>query len=350
MKLKLIIVLILIILFPLLGAGGYYYYNLQKNKPPAPKSQEENSDQESRGSQITILAEGRVISPILSFGSEHIWYMTEDGKMYRQSLESTTREEYLLPEGLGSPSQVVWPISSSDFIVEYVQDGHVRYQHYSASQQKFTPYAPNIRAVRFINNDAKIVYDWITGAGLHELKISDPDGTNFQKVADLFQPDYQIVPSPVNNEVVVFAPRESGEGSRLMRVDLATGKFSEVDIKPDLYNGAKFSPDGQKLLATAHDEQGGRVYLYDLRTGDKFELPGGLGIDRVAWNRAGTGIYFVDAEAVSIYELETRRERSIFSFEPTQKYNPRSVFVHPDDRQMFFVNESDGKLYRVELE
>lgn len=332
MRNRILLGIIAVLVLILLGAGAFYFL---RGASPNAEPQEQTPARETEEAVEPIISQA-LISPILSFSGENIWFMTQDGQMFRYEWESGIREEYVLPERLESPLAVVWQKSGSNFIIEQNLGGHVRYKYFNADSRSFVEYPDQLTKPVFLYDDSQIIYDWAAGAGLHELKISDANGENFRKIADLRRPDYLIAPSPARGEAVLFS---SNEPNKLYFTDLSSGEFQEIDQEGS-YDDVRFSPDGTKLLA----RKNGEFIVYDLITLESNPIPG---MRAAAWKN-DKELAAASGSALSIFDLETKELRELKNF-GGRSFAIQELLIHPGRNIVFFTDELSGYLYKVEF-
>lgn len=328
----------LLILVPVLAIGAAVVMYLQN---AAQRTASENKSEK----RVQELVGEPVLSPILSFNGQAIWYMSGTGRLYRKTLTSDApAEEFSLPGELRSPTEIVWQRNGSDFIVLEILDGHLRYRYYDSETNRFIPYSEQIRQVRFVTSGDKIVYDWVTADSKHELKVSDATGENFRKVADLHRPDYQIVASPTEEKVVLYS-HDFYEPTKLFLVDLGTGEFTDFGEKV-LRQGAKFSPDGTKLLASEPE-----LRVYDLRTKEAIGLGLVADIEQAEWNFNSSEILVGTSNPYGLkkFNVLTQTMSDFMQFGADESYVPSHILLHPTEQYLFFVDRLTGKLYKLDL-
>lgn len=346
MKNKIILIIIIILILAIIAALSVYFVKRKQQIKQSETAQQQNS------LQINLFVSQRVISPILSFNGETVWFMTSRGKLFRQAITSASgKEEYPLSGVVENPIQMIWQEDGSNFIIEYNQEGHSRYKFFGASDQTFVDYAGQIRKPQFLYPLGKIVYDWVRSDLKHELKVANLDGTGFEKRADLFYPDYEIIASPKEPKVVLFTANAENP-SNLIIVELGSLKFQNLDEKA-VYEGAKFSPDGTKLLVTKilRDGQGETPHLrvYDLATLSGSDLGITAPLEQTVWDKDGKGIIIFQSDRFIKYDVATAAATDVYQSSELSKYRPKDLILHPTESLLFFVDEESGWLYKVDL-
>ncbi|KKW28318.1 MAG: hypothetical protein UY73_C0050G0012 [Parcubacteria group bacterium GW2011_GWA2_52_8] len=333
--------LIAAVLLIIVGGGIFIFFNSDSTEPG-----EEQSD--LTPPKIRVVAEERVLSPVFSGIGEYVWFMAEDGKIYRQKTDGgEAKEEIVLPEPVIGAVRVIWPPQGQNFIIEQNLDGHVRYLSFDSFNNRFTEYDAGIRNPRFLPAGDKVIYDRVTGAGAHELKIADADGNNFAKIADLFRPDYDFAVSPNGHEAAAWSTSQV-TASPLFLIDLFTGKF---DVLGDagFYRGAKFSPDGSRLLVSKSN-QAGISGLAVLMLSPRKASDVGLyaPIDEAVWEADSSAFWTTGVSGVLRYRVDTQEISEVFKFPEGEKPRVSSLLVYPNETFFLFVDEETGFLYRAD--
>lgn len=357
-----------IVILTILGAG---YYFVSRNKPET----EPKGNTEQNKYKLSVFIPEKTVSPILSFSGETVWFFSGAGRLYRKQIaplpnpphqgegnekgisspisgeelkEGDDKEEYLLPELVSEASQAQWQSEGSNFIVEQNMYGHSIYKFFDADKKVFTRYPDAVREPKFLSSENKIVYDWINSAGGHELTLADFDGSNFQKLTDLYRADYRLETSPVQSKTALFTDRLD-EPITLSIYDLARNEFQDIG-EPAAYEGVKFSPDGGKLLLARKetDKEDPHLYVYDLFTRETRGLDIAAEISQTAWAANSKELYIATAGGVSKFSLENGNREVIYRFSGTA-VSPKDLLVHPTKPIIFFIDAETGYLYKLEI-
>ena len=298
--------------------------------------------------KIRAITEEKVISPIFSENGDYVWFMA-GSKLYRQRTDgSVPKEEIVLPEAVIGVTGVIWPMEGENFLIEQNLDGHVRYLSFDSFNDRFVEFDSAIRNPRFLPTGDKVVYDRLTSTGGHELKIADADGNNFAKVGDLFRPDYDFAVSPNGHELAAWST-SSLTPSPFFLVDLFTGKFDQLG-EAGFYRGAKFSPDGSKLLVSKNNQSGvAALALYELSSRILTNIGLFGEIDQVSWSRDGAEIFLPGALGLLRYRPATAEVKEVFRFPEGNALRVERLQVHPSKTFVVLVASGSGFLYRVDI-
>lgn len=337
MRNKLFILVLILIPLAMIGAGVYYFYGKGLKRTPSEGKVEERLDK----SEVKLLVSEKVISPILSFSNERVWYMTTQGRLFRIGLGTQSQpEEYGLPQRIVSPVRVVWPAEGNDFIVEQNIGGHARFLFYDSTKHTLAQYPPALRQPRFLGRGQRIAYTWVTAAGSHELKASDADGRNFEKISDLYRPDYRLEVSLRAAKAAVFVP---GKEHELFLVDLGSGEFDPTGIEAKLEE-VKFSPDGKNLLAVSDNG----LNIYDLNDPSQSKYRN-VEISSAVWTEDSSEVVMATSRGFMKYNLATGQEQEIYKWQESENFVIQEIIVAENGTTLIFVDANTGYLYKLGL-
>ena len=356
MRGRLIILIGMIVIFlGVVGAGLYVFTNKNKQaSEPVQKQDEVSPTPEPEQPVLRLVVDEAVISAIPSFNGERLWYMTADGKLFRKDLAAatSTSQEFPLPAKIENPLSIIWQEKASDFVVQYLSSGHSRYAHYDATANTLTDYPEAMRSVALLSDDKTIIYDWVSAAPKkpikHELKTSDLSSQSFRKLTDLFRPDYEIVSSPRKNEIAVFGENIAEPGN-LMLVDLETVSFEDIGPK-DVYLGAKFSPDGSRILfARAVASSTPELAVYDTVSGATVKLAASAEIWQTLWAKNSNEILVWKSGKLTSHDVAAKTAKILYEQKSGAIAAVKNLFWHPFNNTIYFTDEEEGLLYELDL-
>jgi hypothetical protein len=328
----------------ILGAAVFVFLRSKDEQQPEPAPAAEVIRPEEFSS-------GPVVAPILSFSGNTAWFFDTTGRLFsKPALEEGAQTQFSLPP-LPGFIDVVWQKEGGSFIVQQNVEGHTNYQLYDSNTGSFVQYPQQLRRPLFLSGGNRIVYDWVTDGTRHELKVSDLSSENFRTVAELFRPDYLIEPSPAADEAVLFAS-DYNNPNQVFLVDLDSGNFTEV-AERGAYEGAKFSPDGTKLLLARWESERAalpNLILYDLNTLFSTALGISASIEQASW--VGSSRILIGSTAGIIdYDVSTQAQKLVYRFPAISTlFEPTFLLLHPNGKALLFADKKTGLMYRIELE
>jgi len=322
----------------------------------APARPEEPAERE----ELSLISSVPVVSPALALDEASVWYFDSGGRLLNFIFDQGTEQVFELPFIYGV-EKVLWPPTGNDFIIK-AADGVFRL--YKAEEQVFIDLPKNIKELAWLPDGKRIVYIWQRADGGLELKVSNSDGSNYSKVADLFT-EYRLVSSPVEEAALLIQPLNEGV-NRVFKVSLADGTFTEI-LDRGKNIAVKFSPDGKKLLfARLNEDQGlPELWLHDFSLGTYENLKITTVPDKVVWSASSQRFYFglpknilvgdpeittATSDTLYYYDLASKQTAKVPVYSADGSVDYRDLLITTDERALIFRNGRNGKLYKLNLQ
>jgi len=362
----------IIALLVILGAVAYYFFFggkerfetvLNKTDETAQTEDQMMDGERMMEEKLSTLVASKVVSPVLSVDQDAVWFFDSTGQLYRKEVAgSQSTESY----GLTDPDftkTAIWPDAGNNFIVKTLQAGGKEvYQVYLALQTRFAEQPENMKSVDWMPDGVRIVYVWQRGDGAWELKMSDADGKNFSKIADLDK-FYEVHVSPTG-VFALLVPKAASSTNQVLRVEIPSGERSAL-LDRGVNVDVKFSPSGRKLLFSRLDQDSQpELWVYDFIDGSFKQLGINTTPDKVAWSADSQGFYygkplaiiFGDSniekqtdDVVMFYDLALQSGSEVLERKPGRQIDVRDMSVSGDDSFLIFRNGWDGGLYKLLL-
>jgi Tol biopolymer transport system component len=316
------------------------------------KNDPENGDDTPsfKNPQLTKVTTGAAIAPALSFDGRSIWFFSTDGKLFKQSLGSGLRQEYVLPTKIEITS-AIWPLIGSDFIVESSAGGNKNINYYDSEGKVYIPYPSNIKHVAFMPDGRRVIYNWVENNGRSTLSTADYDTKNFKTIVTLPQSDQVVKMAPSGNRVFTYR-RSSEEDGYLNYIPMDNPKV--IWIKTGLTNRAIWSPDGKKFLFnkldTNNEQKDRKLWLGDITnaTDQPLDLEGNP--ENAAFDSEQKFLYLAvpgqNGDSLWKVNLSSFEKREIFRSNEQEKVQATDLLVTDDGSQLYFKN-SDGLIYSI---
>ncbi|HAT75124.1 MAG TPA: hypothetical protein DCS28_03745, partial [Candidatus Moranbacteria bacterium] len=205
------------------------------------------------------------------------------------------------------------------------------------------------------------------------LNISDPDGSNWTKLADIAFRDISIAQIPQSGSVSFWNKPDSFFETIFKSVPLVGGE--EKEIMKGLF-GADYlwNNNGSYVLISHSDAKGGnkiQLSIANSNGGEFKNLNMPTLVSKCVWMKDNKNILCalpgeIPAGAIMPNDYNQEKFRTADTFwkintttgekarvieleKITAKYDATNLFLNNDESILFFVNKTDGKLYRITL-
>lgn len=364
---KRIIIIALILLA--VGAGAVYIFkydgwnrikDIFSKKETATSTEEENQASDTRTGLFAVTSRP-IFAPVLSLKQRTVWYFDDSGQLFRSQFDGRDEQSFALPDPLPIET-AYWPLAGNDFI-EKTAGQAGRFRYYNAAQQKFIDLPGAIVNLAWLPDGKRIIYVWRRSDGKFELKIANPDSTNYTKLADIAEA-YALRPADSGNYVLLVSSA-SVPNPKIISLDIDRLTMSDVASEGKNLDALP-SPDGTKILFTRLNgsTQQPDLWLFDRTSNTAKNLSLATSVDKIVWAGSGDRFYFALPEAVaSGDDLVTQKTKdTIYSYvlatneavKLPHRFDSLQIDVRDpllvDSEEMLFVrNGWDGKLYRLNL-
>jgi hypothetical protein len=312
----------------------------------------------------------QVVSPILSFNGDELWYFTQAGTLNELALATATLQQYPLPQTL-TINYAIWATQGSDFIVSGKDSsgGSRAYYYYNSTAKTFTKYPAQVEEVQFMPSGNQVVYVWNNGNGTSSLSIADTNLANHkQLVASMPDADDALAISPLGDHLLAYNASAPTNG-KLYLMAFSDSKLHT--IKTNVENQGVWSTDGQHFVFNKYNAAAPSDATLWLGSISSSKGDISLGITAVSskidFNSTGSIMYYAapdsGASAASSsndatssgpitppdslwsYTMATGSKTEIFSGD-TNGISASNLMISNDGDTLYFKN-SDGYIYSV---
>jgi len=361
----------------LLLLWGIYY--LSFNKSGNITAQKETGIQpalqdKTTGEKIRLLTQEPVLGPTFVQENHSVrYYSRENGKTY-QIVSDGTDKKTLSDKELPGLISVLWSPNKTKVISKFSREnGQPQYFYYDFSADKGTPLKNNLDFVIWQNNN-KIFYKYYDSAS-HErsLNIANPDGTDWKKITDIAFKDISIAPVPQSGLVSFWTKPDAYSETSLQSVSVA-GQNSKTLFAGKFGADYLWNNDGTKVLLSHSDVQSGmkiRLAVINGQGGEYKNLEIPTFATKAVWSKDNKTIYYAlpgsmpdgvilpnDYYAGKFKTIDTfwkvdvetgKKERVVELDKINGQFDATELFLNYDESMLFFINKTDGKLYRLDL-
>jgi hypothetical protein len=363
----------------LLFFGGIYFLLFKpapENPSPATTADAKSSSQKDVSSteKMSALTDEAVLAPTLNGDSSAIkYYSPKDQGFYEISFDGKIRTLILQKELLGL-ADIIWSPDKNQAIFKIKPTPATwNFVLFNFSSQKETVLGDNIDNI-FWQNNTKIIYQYFDpNKKERTLNISDTDGSNWKKVADLnFTPVFSAG-IPQSGLISFWNNPDAYTESILRSASLISGE-NKIIFQGKFGADFLWGPDGSHLLASHSVERAGKKIQLAITNNNggeykNLEIPT-LTV-KCTWSKDNKTVYYALPASIpensilpndyfsnkfqtadtfwKVNVLTGEKNRLIDLEKISAKIDSTNLFLSPDESLLFFTNRIDGKLYQINL-
>lgn len=304
----------------------------------------------------------QVISPVLFFQGNGISYLNRQGQLYLNDIDNTggklsliNKKEVTIALKPGI-SKILWPQRGNNFIAEFNNGAKRSWSFYDAGKNQYTDLPPQITSINWMPSSDKIIYIWLGSDGKSTLNIANPDNTNYQTIADIYENDDEISISP-DGRTILFYRRDNNDITNTINLTTPDGQIFRSLIKQGYNYGVLWSPNSRKFLFGRRDPstQDYELFVSDVITNETQSLGVKTSPDKAVWDPdsqtvfvavpvkgAGSGANRLTEDTLFKINTVTLEKKE---FNPNSAIDASDLFLNSLGDKLFFKNEQDGGLY-----
>jgi hypothetical protein len=336
---------------------------LKKNKEVVPAKE-----------KIYSITEEAVIAPFLRERTGTIgYYSFSDGSASEISLEGENKR-FLSSEKLTGLKNVFWSPDGNKVISQFNNNGLTTFFLYDYQTKSGKQIKDGVDNIVWTNLGDKIIYKYYDAQSKERsLNIADPDGTNWKKMADLDFKNMGIAPIPATSLISFWNFPNAFEATQMKMIPLVGGEpkiiFSEKFGADYLW-----SPSGEKALVSFSDQKSGtnmNLAIINNQGGEFQNLGIPTMVSKCVWSKDNQTVYYALPGGISAgsvmpndyqegkvttqdtfwsVDIATGKKSRIVELDKMKGvYDASNLFLSPENDALFFVNRTDGKLYRINL-
>jgi len=356
---------------------GIYSFSFKKNTAPTNAPAEETSApaviSKTSDSQITAISDEAVLAPVLTPEKTAVkYYSKNDGRAYQANLDGTNKKT-LSDKKLPGLVSVAWSPDTSKAITRFETNGKNKFYYYNYGKNQGVQLKENLDTVIW-QNDNKIIYKYFDPRTKERtLNISDPDGSNWNKIADITFRNLSLAPIPKTGLISFWNSPDAYFETSFLSTPIISGEKKTL-LAGKFGADYLWSPDGGMVLISSSQEKASprmQLAVANDRGGEYKNLDIPTFISKAAWSRDNKTVYYalpgnVPANAILPNDYNDKKFLSADTFwkvnvatgeksrvVPLDKiggqYDASNLFLNSDESLLFFINRADGKLYKIDL-
>lgn len=369
--------LILVLIF--LGAYNFAFRNNVNDPTADPDQKGELEKMNEQG----VLPQTSIENPInenvlgvaVSEKGELFYYSFDDRSLKRSSLEGKNKT-ILLSNLPGVPSSVLWSPKRDQALLflKEMSGGNNLWYFADIERKTITPLKKEVSRPTWNNLGDKIFYQYTDAtSGNRTLNRSNPDGSDWRKVADLGKDDHFISAVP-QSSLVSFWTRPSATASSVFETSSSLGENRRVVTKERFGADYSWAPNGESVLVSTTDRNKDSVpalFLLDAVSGKMQNLSIPTIVSKTVWAKDSKTVYYALPGALpegAVFpndyfqkplhtkdtfwkmDIETgKKTRLIDLAEANQSLDSTNLFLSPREDFFYFTDRVTERLYKIEL-
>ena len=376
-----------LVLVLLVGAIFVYNFAFKKSTPPVttPKTTDEGKTSNApaktpdsakqTSDAIIAISDSTVFGAILAPDGNTIYsFAGENGQLNQIDLAGKL-QKVISTEEFRDIQSILWNKLKNRAIVKRENGpGKSRFLLLDLTQKIVTPLKDNIDSVAWSGLGDKIIYKYYDSkTQTRNLNISDPNGSNWRKLADIGYFSAEISSIPGSSDISFWPSPDAFISSSVNLIGF--GGENKKEIMKDRFGvDLLWSPDGKTAAVSSTDQKGGKKTDLAIMNSDggqyralnfptfakkctwsadsKFlfcAMPGNIPESSILPNEWQNGTVQT-ADTFWKIEIATgKKDRLIETDKINGSFDALNPFLSQDEKTMFFVNKTDGKLYKLSL-
>jgi hypothetical protein len=371
----------------LVGAIFVYNFAFKKSTPQAsvPKTTDEGktsdvpaktqSVQEQKNDAITAISDGSVFGAVLAPDTNFIYYFAgENGQLNQVDFDGKL-EKVISTEEFQGIQSILWNKLKNRVIVRRENGpGKSKFLLLDLTQKTVAPLKDSIDSVAWSGLGDKIIYKYYDSkTKKRDINVSDPNGSNWHKLADVGYFSAEISPVPGSSDISFWPAPDAFISSSVNLIGFSGENKKEI-LKDRFGVDLLWSPDGKTAAVSSTDQKGGKKTDIAVMNSDggqyrslnfptfakkctwsadsKFlfcAMPGNIPESAILPNDWQKGTIQTTDTFWKIEIATGKKDRLIEADKISGSFNVLNPFLSQDEKTLFFVNKTDGKLYKLNL-
>jgi len=370
--------------------AAIFVYNFAFKKPTTQNNEEEKTSQEGKlanqddqtenpetdlekSSTITPVSNEAVFGATLSTDGNYLYYFLKSNGQLNQVGLSGKLEKVLSTESFFSMRKVVWNKSKNKAIIKTEPTpGISKYLYFDISGEKVSTLKENLDSVAWYGAEDKIIYKYYDPKSKKRaISVADPDGKNWRDIANFDYQGVEISSFP-GSSAISFWPSPSAYLQTAVNTISFNGENKKEILKDKFGTDLLWSPDGGTAAVSFSDQKGGhkiQLAIMNSRGGELKNLMMATFATKCAWSANSKFLYcaipgnipdsailpddWLEGKISStdtFWRIDTssgKKDRLVDPKKIEGSFDALYPFLSKDEKSLFFVNKSDGKLYKL---
>ncbi|OGI25074.1 MAG: hypothetical protein A3J76_02470 [Candidatus Moranbacteria bacterium RBG_13_45_13] len=324
---------------------------------------------------ITAVSDEPVFGATLSTDGNSVYYFLSSNGQLNQVAFSGKLEKVLSTEKFENIKKVIWNKPKNKVIIKRESSpGKTKFLYFDISGKNISVLKENTDSVSWSNLGDKIIYKYFNPkTKKRTISVADPDGKNWRDMAEFSYQSVEISPV-LGSSDISFWPSPNAYTATSVNTVSWSGENPKVIIKDRFGVDLLWSPNGARLVMSSSDQKGGHKIDLLLSNSDGGQIqslmfptfaskcvwsansqfifcamPGNIPDSAILPNDWQEGKIKTSDTFWKIDVSTGKKERLVDPEKIDGSYDALYPFLSQDEKLLFFVSKSDGKLYKLAL-
>ncbi|MFA5926097.1 MAG: hypothetical protein WC831_04135 [Parcubacteria group bacterium] len=377
-----------------LVVGAIFIYNFAFKKPSPAVSEEASKKSSSEGTipakttetsassgdrssnfSVSEISDEPVFGAALSQDGESLYYFLSGNGQLNQIDFDGKLSKVVSTEQFSNIKKIIWNKQKNKVIVKTEPTtGKTKFLYFDIANKKVYLLKENLDSAAWSNAGDKIIYKYYDPkTKKRTVSTADPDGKNWRDVSDFNYQGVEISPISGTSDVS-FWPSPNAFTPTSVNLISFSGENKREILKDKFGVDLLWSPDGKMAAVSFTDQKGGhKIDLAIMNAqGGQFQsfnfytfaskcawssdskylfcaLPGNIPESSILPNDWISGKV---STADTFWKIEAstgKKERLVDPEKIGGSYDALYPFLSEDEKTLFFISKSDGKLYKLTI-
>lgn len=312
--------------------------------------------------KIIPVTMAKALSPIIDKDKGELkFYDKATGQLLATKVSGGT-EQTLSDVGLPDLVHAAWASDTQRVLTKFVSDGQTRVYFYDHRTGQGTLLKEGVRRVDWTILGDQILYTYYdAGTKKYSLNVAQPDGTAWRTLVDNVTPQEYFADVPRSSRIALWPAPAPYTKTRLRVVSVVDRNATPTTLFESHYNADfLFSPDGNLILISSTPDRGSNkrgLGLMNANGGEYRNLQIPTNVAKAVWSSDSQYVYYALPTGTqdTFWRLDTHTNKknrliALDNINASQtQYNAFNLILTSENDALFFVNQIDGRLYRIEL-
>jgi hypothetical protein len=328
---------------------------------------------QGKAEKITAISEGAVLGLIVDKKTEELtYYDALTGLVWKMDAQGKGKKQITSSKVLGLKN-VLWSPDQSKVLTTILKDGKDYFYEYDYTLKRAVTFSDGFDTVSWDNIGSKIFYKYYDAtAQKATLNVANPDGSDWQKIADIGVRNLSISSVPLTSLVSYWNFPKASEETHLQMVGVSGGEPKTI-LQGKYGADYLWAPNGEKaLVSSLLDKNKNNMTLGIVSVNGEYqELGIPTVVSKTVWSQDSKTVYYAlaggipdgsvmpdDYQANKFNTKDTfwkidiatgEKTRIVEIAELTGEFDASKMLLSPTEDALYFVNKVDKKLYRIQL-